>query len=392
MYNYNNIKEDAKAFIDTIGSNPKFRNKRVYRTVALSLAFFALAGVCKSTSGSTDTLTATGKPIAGISTVLANNSAAYSSSATAGISSVLAVNMDVESALYSSVSDVVSTAAAPKEDYGYENLGMGKCEGNLNIRKEPSESGKLLGKLPEHGAVEILDEEDGWYKIESGELKGYVKAEYIATGDEAYEMAAEEITTMATVTGDGLRIRESASTDSPVIINLNSGEKLPVIETLDGWVKVSVDSDEGYVSADYVEISDELPTAKSLDELAYGTGVSNVRVDLVNNALQYVGNRYVWGGTSLTNGVDCSGFTMQIYAQYGIWLPHSSRAQAGYGRSISASEAQPGDLFFYGSGSISHVAIYMGGGQIVHASSARTGIKISNAFYRTPLKIVTLLN
>ncbi len=83
---------------------------------------------------------------------------------------------------------------------------------------------------------------------------------------------------------------------------------------------------------------------------------------------------------------------MQIYAQYGIYLPHSSRAQAGYGRAISASEAQPGDLFFYGSGGISHVAIYMGGGQIVHASSARTGIKISNAFYRSPLKVVTLLH
>ena len=391
MYDREFVIEKSKEIIEKLSENKYLNNKRIRQAAVLSCALGIIAGVAAAGAGD-KAVTASTNPTAGITSVLASNSSAYSGSATAGISSVLAVNMEVENALYSSDADVTSTAASDSVDYGYENLGMGKCEGNLNIRKEPSESGKLLGKLPEHGAVDILDEEDGWYKIKSGELKGYVKAEYIATGEEALEIAAEEITTMATVTGDGLRIRESASTDSPVIINLNSGEKLPVIEELDGWVKVAVDSDEGYVSAEFVEIADELPTAKSLDELAYGTGVSDVRVALVNNALQYVGNRYVWGGTSLTNGVDCSGFTMQIYAQYGIYLPHSSRAQAGYGRSISASEAQPGDLFFYGSGGISHVAIYMGGGQIVHASSARTGIKISNAFYRTPLKVVRLLN
>ena len=126
--------------------------------------------------------------------------------------------------------------------------------------------------------------------------------------------------------------------------------------------------------------------------MKYGQGVSNVRVDLVQYALQFVGNRYVWGGTSLTNGVDCSGFTMQVYRKYGISLPHSSRAQPGYGRKISASEAQPGDLFFYGSGSsIGHVAIYIGGGRVVHASNARDGIKISNAYYRSPICVVSYL-
>ena len=391
MYDKEQFISSINEIKEKLSKNKYLTDKRVLQALALTCTFGMIAGVCAN--GAEASVNISSNPTAGISSVLASNSSAYTASATAGISSVLACNVDVESQLYSSDSEVTSTASAgTSADYGYENLGMGKCEGNLNVRKEPDESGKLLGKLPEHGAVEILDEVDGWYKIESGELKGYVKAEYIASGDEALEIAAEEITTMATVTGDGLRIRESASTDSDVIINLNSGEKLPVIEVLDGWVKVAVDTDEGYVSADYVEIADELPTAKSLDELAYGTGVSNVRVDLVNNALQYVGNRYVWGGTSLTNGVDCSGFTMRIYQQYGIYLPHSSRAQAGYGRTISASEAQPGDLFFYGSGGISHVAIYMGGGQIVHASSARTGIKISNAFYRTPIKVVTLLN
>lgn len=100
---------------------------------------------------------------------------------------------------------------------------------------------------------------------------------------------------------------------------------------------------------------------------------------VVNYACQFVGNPYVWGGTSLTNGADCSGFIMSIYAKFGVSLPHSSGAMAGCGRGVSYSEAMPGDIICYAG----HVAIYMGGGQIVHASNAKDGIKISgNAAYR----------
>ena len=142
-----------------------------------------------------------------------------------------------------------------------------------------------------------------------------------------------------------------------------------------------------------MEVSEQLPKAMTMTEIRYGEGISDVRVDMVQYACQFVGNRYVWGGTSLTNGVDCSGFTMKIYEKYGIYLPHSSRAQSGYGTRVNASEAKPGDLFFYGSGSgINHVAMYIGNGQVVHASSARTGIKISNAFYRTPICVTRLIN
>ena len=136
----------------------------------------------------------------------------------------------------------------------------------------------------------------------------------------------------------------------------------------------------------------ELGTAMTMMEVRYGQGVSDVRVDLVSYACQFVGNPYVWGGTSLTRGADCSGFVMSVFANYGVSLPHSSGSQAGCGTSISASEAQPGDLFFYGSGKvINHVAIYIGNGQIVHASSPSTGIKISNAYYRSPVCVVRVL-
>ncbi|MBR2044561.1 MAG: C40 family peptidase, partial [Agathobacter sp.] len=136
----------------------------------------------------------------------------------------------------------------------------------------------------------------------------------------------------------------------------------------------------------------KLKTGNTMKELTFGNGVSQTRVDLVNYALQFVGNRYVWGGESLTNGVDCSGYTMKIYQKYGIYLPHSSRAQPNHGTKITRDQIRPGDLIFYGNGSsINHVAIYIGNGQVVHASNARDGIKISNAFYRTPVCIVSYL-
>jgi len=107
--------------------------------------------------------------------------------------------------------------------------------------------------------------------------------------------------------------------------------------------------------------------------------VSDVRVELCEYAKQFIGNPYVWGGTSLTKGADCSGFVLSVYAKYGISLPHSSRAQANSGTRISMSEAKPGDLVFYAKGGrINHVGIYIGGGQLVHASSPKTGIRVSN--------------
>jgi uncharacterized protein YgiM (DUF1202 family) len=292
------------------------------------------------------------------------------------------------------------TEAADEEDnddgtiYGYTNLGIANVDtANLNVRNEPSTSGEVVGKMTKHNACEILETDGDWYKITSGNVEGYVSSEYILTGEEAIAIAKEEATTYATVTTEALRVRREASTESDILSLVNKDEDLAVVEEGDEWVRVEVDDEEGYVFKEYVTIAEKLSTAKTIKELNYGQGVSDVRVDLVQYALQFVGNRYVWGGESLTNGVDCSGFTMKIYEKYGIYLPHSSKAQPSYGTKIKASEAQPGDLFFYGSGStISHVGIYIGDGKIVHASNKRDGIKISNAYYRTPICVVRYLN
>ena len=276
---------------------------------------------------------------------------------------------------------------------GYTNLGMSVISsGNLNIRQEASTDSEVIGILTNHNACELLEDAGEWYKVTSGKVTGYVNKQYLVTGDEAEAIAEQEIKTVATVNTETLNVRAEKSAEAAVLSQVGNSEAFTVNSVADGWVEISVDDSVGYISQDYVTLAQALPTAKTIEQVKYGDGVSDVRASVVSYALQFVGNRYVWGGTSLENGIDCSGFTMRILGKYGISLPHSSKAQPSYGTKISASEAKPGDLFFYGSGrSISHVAIYIGNGQIVHASNKRDGIKVSNAYYRNPICVTRYL-
>lgn len=276
---------------------------------------------------------------------------------------------------------------------GYTNLGMSVISsGNLNIRQEASTDSEVIGILTNHNACELLEDAGEWYKVTSGKVTGYVSKQYLVTGDEAESIAEQEIKTVATVNTETLNVRAEKSTEAAVLSQVGNSEAFTVNSVADGWVEISVDDSVGYISQDYVTLAQALPTAKTIEQVKYGDGVSDVRASVVSYALQFVGNRYVWGGTSLEKGIDCSGFTMRILGKYGISLPHSSKAQPSYGTKIIASEAKPGDLFFYGSGrSISHVAIYIGNGQIVHASNKRDGIKVSNAYYRNPICVARYL-
>lgn len=276
---------------------------------------------------------------------------------------------------------------------GYTNLGMSVISsGNLNIRQEASTDSEVVGILTNHNACELLEDAGDWYKVTSGKVTGYVSKQYLVTGDEAESIAEQEIKTVATVNTETLNVRAEKSTEAAVLSQVGNSEAFTVNSVADGWVEISVDDSVGYISQDYVTLAQALPTAKTIEQVKYGDGVSDVRASVVSYALQFVGNRYVWGGTSLENGIDCSGFTMRILGKYGVSLPHSSKAQPSCGTKISASDAKPGDLFFYGSGSsISHVAIYIGNGQIVHASNKRDGIKVSNAYYRNPICVARYL-
>lgn len=305
----------------------------------------------------------------------------------------------------------------------FENKLMANVTDYMNIRSEADENSEAVGKLP-HGAVaEVLERGEVWTKIESGSVTGYVKNEFVVFGDDAGDYAEENCDKIATVTTTTLKVREEATADSTCLTMIPEGEEYEVVETTDGWTKLLISEEfTGYVSNEFIDIEYDLGTAISKEEeeaeqarkaalaqqaaaaqtpsapaapqAPVDTGVvSGTRADVVNYALQFVGNPYVYGGTSLTNGTDCSGFTMSVFAHFGYSLNRSSRDQIYNGTNIGIYEVQPGDLLFYNNGgsTIGHVALYIGNGQIVHASTERTGIIVSNAYYQTPCGATRIL-
>lgn len=359
----------------------------------------------------------------------------------------------------------------------YANVGISVAPTYVNVRKKANTDSKILGKLYKGRAATILETKGEWVKIKSGDVEGYINAEYLAIGFDAEELVETYGTKIATVNTTTLNVREKKSTDAKVLTMIPIGESYVVLKEYDDWVKVSIDggSDEdedngvvGYVSKDFVDITVEFETAISIEEeqakakaeeearkaeeeqaaklqreqeaqkqqnsssssnssssnssissssnsnkpsssgsssndssssnsSSSSNGSSNTEVpkgsgtgsDIASYALKFVGNPYVYGGTSLTIGADCSGFVMSVYKSFGYSLPRTSSSQAGVGTSVEdMGSLQPGDLVFYtgGSGSINHVAIYIGGGRVVHASNPRSGIKTSSLNYRTPYK------
>ena len=401
-----------------------------------------------------------------------------------------------------------------------------QCEEYINVRSEADENSEVVAKLYNDGSATVEETEDnGWYKIKSGNAEGYVKAEYFATGEQAKEIADQVAYNVAVVHAEALNIRTAPSEESDVIDVAEQSQELEVVDTSGDWATVALGNDVyGFVHPDYCEYKTYYPTAVTLEEeaareeamrraeeakaqaaeeasyeetadnseavsedtsyseesvstdtsyddgsasadTAYDDGSastdtsyddgsastdtsyddgsastdtsydngststdtsydngststdtsydngststdtsydngststdtttdssasdSSLGQQIADYAVQFVGNPYVYGGTSLTNGTDCSGFTMSVMANFGIGLARTAADQAYGGTSVAISDIQPGDLLFYSDGSgISHVALYIGGGQIVHAATESQGIIISNYNYDAPV-------
>lgn len=287
----------------------------------------------------------------------------------------------------------VQASAAPdqkpqKVSKQFQKLAISIAKDFVYVRKSASTGCKAIGKLHRGSAGTILGKKGAWVKISSGSLKGYVKKEYLATGADA-EKLAEKYGTKYAVLKKGtsvLNVREEKNTSSDIVTQLPEGKRYTVKSENADWCKVKVKGKSGYVAKEYVHTKYSFKEAKSLKKKTKETVRSyaseNKAESLISYAKQFIGNKYVWGGTSLTNGTDCSGFTLRVFQKFGYSLPRTSAEQAGCGSSVKLSELKPGDLVFYKRGGrVHHVAIYIGGGQIVHAAGAKWGIITSNMNY-----------
>ena len=272
----------------------------------------------------------------------------------------------------------------------------------LNIRKKGSINAKIVGKMKKGNIATVLKKGSEWSKVRSGNVTGYVKNQYLVFGDEIKNFAKQNVKKVAKVQTETLRVRKKASKDSKIVTLVSEDDKLKVKKQTDDWAKVKVDGQTGYVSKDYAKVTYSFGKAKSMKQIQAEQAAKKASVSISSSgssatgsriasyAQQFVGNPYRYGGNSLTSGIDCSGFTQQIMAKFGYSISRTSSSQSGDGRAVSTSNLRAGDLVFYGDGgSIDHVALYIGGGQVVHASNSapypRGGIKISNVNYRTPI-------
>jgi cell wall-associated NlpC family hydrolase len=328
-------------------------------------------------------------------------------------------------------SDEASTESDDENINEYADLAIANVTNYVNVRSNPDTESEIVGKIYNGAVAQVLStagDNDDWFQVVSGNVEGYIKSEFFIYGDDAATVIDNYVTRYAVVIADRLNVREEPDKDSKRIGYIDNGEQVKFIEDLGEWYKVEyTDGKFGYVASEYVTIKEEFVYAKTIEEeqaeiaaakvleeretvseetvsenvtitvtppSANYSSSSELRNSIVDYAMQFLGNKYVHGGQSLVTGTDCSGFTSLIYAQFGYSISRTPSGQlSSNGRSISLSEAQPGDIICYGSsGKCTHVALYIGNGQIIHSANSKKGVIISSATYDTILGVKNVID
>ncbi|WP_072524306.1 C40 family peptidase [Clostridium sp. Marseille-P3244] len=311
----------------------------------------------------------------------------------AGIESVLEECYETE------VKNNIDLYLVPTEEGEYLNMAFSDTGDYTYIRSAPDDNSDWIGKLYSDSAAQVLEYLDGWTKIRSGAAEGYVPSEALITGEEAKACAREYENNTVTVTAYVLNVRDGQGTDADILTQIEMDEQYEMTgDPVDGWYPVKVGDIDGWVSGSYVtcetsysygetkeEEEERIAEEKAREEEARAAAEAQTASAeaaaagqaVIDYACQFIGNPYVWGGTSLTNGADCSGFVQSVYAHFGISLPRTTYDMVNSGYAVSYEEALPGDLILYDG----HVGLYMGDGNIVNAMNEADGIGICSATY-----------
>jgi cell wall-associated NlpC family hydrolase len=317
------------------------------------------------------------------------------------------------------------------DDNEYADLAIANVTNYVNVRSNPNTDSEIVGKIYNGAVAQVLStagDNNDWFQIVSGNVEGYIKSEFFIYGEDAAEVIDNYVTRYAVVIADRLNVREESSTDAKRIGYIDNGEKVKIVENQGEWLKVEYTTDKiGYIATEYVNITEEFVYAKTIAEeqaelaaikaleerekVSEETASENVTItvtppstnyssnselrnSIVEYSMQFLGNKYVHGGQSLVTGTDCSGFTSLIYKEFGYSVSRTPACQlSSNGRSISYSEIQPGDIICYGSsGKCTHVALYIGNGQIIHSANSKKGVIISSATYDTILGVKNIID
>lgn len=279
-------------------------------------------------------------------------------------------------------------------------LGEYKISEDTKLKLIPSINATDVIELKTDETVTVTEIINGWACVETQTTRGWLRKDKLKKDEPVKEQPAEEQPTQEVqiktkyINSTTVNVRQEANTTSSIITTVPVNTEVQVYSEENGWSKVKVNNVEGYISSSLLSdnkqetsraqkstrksSSTKNKTSKKATNTTANVPASGNGSSIVATARKYLGYKYVYGGSSPSTGFDCSGFTSYVFKQHGISLNRTAAGQYSNGVAVSRSNLQPGDLVMFGKSRINHVAIYIGGGQIIHASTPSTGVRIDS--------------